>query len=208
MRNLVDGEAPLFYSDHHLLFCSLKSSLEKPTRMDHAQSPLKGFTSSDLTSLVQAHFGIAGSLSLLPGELDINAILTSDTGEKYLLKIAHQDADQANIEMQNALMQHLQGKALELELPKVKQTLNGSSWVIVKDGQGMERIMRLLSFVEGQLWAEINPQDAGLLCSLGKAVGSLCQGLQDFDHPAAHRHFKLESFGRTVDQRATGFDHG
>mgnify|MGYP000143732849 CR=1 FL=1 len=158
--------------------------------MDHARSPLKGFTSSDLTNLVQTHFGIEGNLSLLPGELDINAILTSSTGAKYMLKIAHQDADQANIEMQNALMQHLEGKALALDLPKVKQAQNGSSWVLVQDDQGVERIIRLLSFVEGQLWAGINPQNAELLYSLGKAVGSLCHGLLDFDHPAAHRQFK------------------
>ena len=158
--------------------------------MDHAQSPLKGFTPLDLTSLVQTHFGIEGSLSLLPGELDINAILTSNTGEKYMLKVAHQDADQANIEMQNALMQHLEEKAIALALPQVKQAVNGSSLVRVKDDQGIERIMRLLSFVEGQLWAGTNPQNAELLHSLGQAVGSLCQGMLDFDHPAAHRQFK------------------
>lgn len=158
--------------------------------MDHAESPLKGFTSSDLTSLVQTHFGIEGSLTLLPGELDINAIFTSNAGEKYMLKIAHQDADQANIEMQNGMMLHLEQKELALELPMVKQARDGSSWVKIQDDQGVDRIMRLLSFVEGALWAGTNPQNAELLYSLGKAVGSLCQGLLDFDHPAAHRQFK------------------
>lgn len=158
--------------------------------MDHAESPLKGFTSSDLTSLVQTHFGIEGSLTLLPGELDINAIFTSSAGEKYMLKIAHQDADQANIEMQNGMMLHLERKELALQLPMVKQAQDGSSWVKIQDDQGVDRIMRLLSFVEGALWAGTNPQNAELLYSLGKAVGSLCQGLLDFDHPAAHRQFK------------------
>lgn len=158
--------------------------------MDHAQSPLKGFTSSRLISLVQKHFGIEGSLSLLPGELDINAIFTSNTGKKYMLKVAHQDADQANIEMQNALMQHLEQKELELHLPTIKPTVAGASLVTVEDSEGQARIMRLLSFVEGVLWAGINPQNAELLYSLGKAVGRLCRGLLDFDHPAAHRQFK------------------
>ncbi|MBX2874178.1 MAG: aminotransferase class III-fold pyridoxal phosphate-dependent enzyme [Saprospiraceae bacterium] len=158
--------------------------------MDHTLSPLKGFTPSDLSHLVHTHFGIEGNISLLPGELDINALLTSTTGEKYMLKIAHKAADQDNIEMQNALMQHLEQKALDLDLPKVQEATNGASWVLVKDSEGEDRLLRLLSFVEGDLWAKVNPQSADLLHSLGQAVGKVCKGLLDFDHPAAHRQFK------------------
>lgn len=158
--------------------------------MDHAISPLKGFSISDLTHLVAQHYELEGTISPLPGEIDINARFETSTGETFMLKVAHSAADRANIEMQNALMQHLEQKSIALELPRVMLSSTGASSVLIQDNTGAERILRMLTYIKGDLWAKVNPHSQALLNSLGQACGQVCQGLLDFDHPAAHRKFK------------------
>ncbi|MEZ5038561.1 MAG: aminotransferase class III-fold pyridoxal phosphate-dependent enzyme [Saprospiraceae bacterium] len=158
--------------------------------MTNPISPLKGFSLSALEKLVLDHFGLQGTLQTLPGELDINAFLETNTGDKYILKIAHSEEDQAHVEMQNAMMQHLEGKLATLELPRVIANVSGENITMVRDEHGQSRLMRLLSWVEGDLWAKVNPHSHALLESLGQACGKMSEALLDFDHPAAHRHFK------------------
>lgn len=158
--------------------------------MANSTSPLKGFSIAALEQLTQDHFGLKVKLKSLPGELDINAFCQADTGQAYILKIAHHGEERAQLEMQHALMQHLADKATPLQLPLAIANVQGQTISAVVDQKGQTRLMRLLTWVDGTLWADVNPQSYPLLESLGQASGTLCQALLDFDHPAAHRQFK------------------
>jgi len=158
--------------------------------MANSTSPLKGFSIAALEQLTEDHFGIKVKLKSLPGELDINAFCQADNGQTYILKIAHQGEERAQLEMQHALMQHLADKSTPLQLPLAISNLQGQTITDVVDQQGQPRLLRLLTWVDGKLWANVNPQSYPLLESLGQASGTLCQALLDFDHPAAHRQFK------------------
>lgn len=158
--------------------------------MGQPVSPLKGFALADLQKLVFQHFQLEGQITPLPGELDINAVLDVSSGLKYLVKVAQADADQDNIAMQNAILQHLQGKAMDLSLPKIVLSQNKQDFEIIEDNSGAKRLLRVLTYVDGDLWASVNPHSQQLLYSLGQACGKLCQALADFNHQAAHRSFK------------------
>lgn len=158
--------------------------------MANSTSPLKGFSIAALEQLTQDHFGLKVKLKSLPGELDINAFCQADNGQSYILKIAHHGEERAQLEMQHALMQHLADKSTPLQLPLAISNVQGQTITEVVDQKGQTRLMRLLTWVDGKLWADVNPQSYPLLESLGQACGTLCQALLDFDHPAAHRQFK------------------
>lgn len=158
--------------------------------MAESTSPLKGFSLPDLKQLAKDHFGLEGKLKALPGEVDINVFFEVADDQKYILKIAHYGEERAQLEMQNALMQHLAHKSTHLKLPTVLPNTKGETITEVVDQQGQTRLLRLLTWVDGDLWADVNPQNDALLESLGQACGTLCQALLDFDHPAAHRQFK------------------
>lgn len=55
--------------------------------------------------------------------------------------------------------------------------------------KGQNRIVRLLSWVDGRIWATINPKTILLRQDLGSKAGELTMALQDYDHPEAHRNF-------------------
>lgn len=158
--------------------------------MANSTSPLKGFSIAALEQLIQDHFELKVKLKSLPGELDINAFCQADNGQSYILKIAHHGEERPQLEMQHALMQHLADKSTPLQLPLAISNLQGQTITEVVDQKGQTRLMRLLTWVDGKLWADVNPQSYPLLESLGQACGTLCQALLDFDHPAAHRQFK------------------
>jgi Ser/Thr protein kinase RdoA (MazF antagonist) len=143
-----------------------------------------------LHQFLAEHFALSGELRQLAGEIDLNYRLVTPDGRAFVLKVAHPDADPQNIDMQNALMAHLAGKHLGIQVPQVLKSTTHQETIPLLDNNGQTRQTRLLTWVEGRLWADLKHHDSGLLASLGHACGQLAQALADFDHPAAQRDFK------------------
>ena len=130
------------------------------------------------------------SIKQLAGEVDLNFLVQDKKDQKYLLKIASADEDIALLNLQNAMMGHLQKKETPLELPKLYPNKSGEFITNIKTDEGEKRFARLISWVDGVMYANTNPHAPELLFKLGKASGQLHQLLSDFDHPAAHRKYK------------------
>ncbi|MBL6446995.1 aminotransferase class III-fold pyridoxal phosphate-dependent enzyme [Fulvivirga sp. 29W222] len=135
--------------------------------------------------LISEYYGISGKLKALQGEADENYLMESDGGEKYSVKISSANISEKEVEFQTVLLDYLDGKT-GLILPKVVKSLNKNAYEKV-DLKGEPKILRLLTWVPGRLYADMNPQNSGLLISLGKACGELSKTLTGFDHPEAHR---------------------
>ncbi|RMG27955.1 MAG: aminotransferase class III-fold pyridoxal phosphate-dependent enzyme, partial [Bacteroidetes bacterium] len=145
-----------------------------------------------LRALLREHYGIAArQLRQLPGELDLNVYVASTEGGAYLLKISHEGEDEACLHMQVAALRHLAQHAPELQLSRVIPTRSGAFLQEV-EVQGRQRLMRLLSWVPGRLWARVSPHTPALLQSLGEVCGRLSAALQHFEHPAAHRSLRWD----------------
>jgi 4-aminobutyrate aminotransferase-like enzyme/Ser/Thr protein kinase RdoA (MazF antagonist) len=143
-------------------------------------------------SLAREYFGLEASASRLPGELDHNFLLQQQDGARFILKIAHAGEQRAQLELQNAIMQHLERGSVDLSLPRLQHSLQGEGITAIQDEDGNTRFLRLLTWVPGRLFAHVNPHTAPLLESLGEACGKLCTALYDFDHPGAHRWLKWD----------------
>ena len=137
-------------------------------------------------------FGIKAKAKKLVGELDFNYYLKTESGSEYILKIAHFGEDRQYLDMQNEVMLHLERKKTSLQLPRVIPNKNGENITIIKDGEGNERFLRLLTWLPGKLWFYVNPHSEELLKSLGQVCGTLSSVLSDFDHPATHRNHKWD----------------
>lgn len=139
------------------------------------------------------HFGLHGRIKQLPGEIDLNYQLTLHSGHKFVLKIANPATERAQLELQNALMQHLAERDLGLEIPRPVPSLAGERITeIAMPTDGSRRFLRLLTWIEGRCFADTNPHPPALLESVGEMCGKLAAGLADFDHPAAHRFLKWD----------------
>lgn len=160
------------------------------------------YTPEQVQELALQHFGIRGHARPLPGEIDWNYYIQAIDGQAFTLKLANPITHRESLEMQNALMQHLDTKGLGLDMPKVVPNIQGETITSVSGPDGQLRWMRLLTWIPGRVWAEVNPHSPALLDTLGAMLGNLSCALADFDHPAAHRFIKWDpaQAGWTKDQ--------
>lgn len=152
---------------------------------------LHRFTSKEIELLAREHFGIKAKAEKLVGERDLNYYLRADDGE-YILKLNHYDTPHTQIEMQHKAMRHLQEKNLDLSLPCPIPNVDKNDQTIIVDSVGNPRYLHILTWINGKLWAKTNPHTENHYYTLGKTCGLITKGLQDFDHPAAHRIFKWD----------------
>jgi len=148
-----------------------------------------GFTGSEAEAFARELFGVSGSAAPLPSERDQNFFLVTESGDRYVLKIANGTEEEAVLQLQNRVMQHLcalsQGTP---PCPRVRQDRSGNTIAPVAGKSGTKHLVRLLTYLPGRLMADLH-HGPDLLRSLGGFMGRLDTLLADFTHPAARREF-------------------
>jgi 4-aminobutyrate aminotransferase-like enzyme/Ser/Thr protein kinase RdoA (MazF antagonist) len=146
-------------------------------------------TPENAAELLRLHYGIEASLRELPGELDLNYLVQSTTGERYVCKLMHTGCDTASVHFQCAALQHLQNSSLNL--PRVVRSRSDRDMEMVEVA-GQRRVLWLLRFCPGILLAHYRPHTATLQESFGRVMAQLAVELQAFRHPAMHRDHRWE----------------
>ena len=136
-------------------------------------------------------YGIEGKAVSLPGEVDLNFRIETPS-ENYLLKISPPGTDKAILEFQQKILQHVALSDPEILSPVPLPDLHGSYISETRDDAGNIRQVRLLTWVEGRLWASVKPISRQLLGSLGEEAGRLTKALQGFVHPQANRSYEWD----------------
>jgi 4-aminobutyrate aminotransferase-like enzyme/Ser/Thr protein kinase RdoA (MazF antagonist) len=150
------------------------------------------FTSEQIKALVATFYHKNVTLTPLPGEIDLNYLVVTDAGEKYTLKIANAQESLDNLSFQNELIATLAAAQVAPAIPVVQAASTGEFIVSVKAPDGTPRFMRLLSWIEGRCFADVQPHSPELLEQVGALCGKMSEALQPFDHPAAHRYLKWD----------------
>jgi 4-aminobutyrate aminotransferase-like enzyme/Ser/Thr protein kinase RdoA (MazF antagonist) len=145
------------------------------------------FSAEEAELFVNELYGFSGSVKSLPSERDQNFLITQDSGERFVLKIANSTENYTLLEAQNEVMGHI--APTESLLPNVVPSLKGEKIEAISDAKGGKHFVRLLTYLEGQPMGNIKRHSPELMFDLGQKLGRLDQALQDFDHPALHREF-------------------
>ncbi len=127
-------------------------------------------------------YGVAATVAVLPSERDQNFLLTTDAGERFVLKIANAAEERTLLEAQNALLAHVAGLSL---CPGVVPTHAGEPIAEISGGH----LVRLLTWRPGAPLAAVADRPPSLLEDLGRRLGQLDRELTRFDHPALRREF-------------------
>lgn len=162
--------------------------------MPEIHTPPPAFSTTDARRIAREHFALAPTIVPLPGERDLNFRLAA-AGECYVLKIAHAGESRENLEMQHAALAHLARREPGLALQRVVPARDGEALVAVESPAGARHWVRLLTYLPGRLWSDVNarrPPRTPLLESLGATLGALDRGLADFDPPAGRRDLKWD----------------
>ncbi|MFI7124823.1 aminotransferase class III-fold pyridoxal phosphate-dependent enzyme [Nonomuraea sp. NPDC050153] len=129
-------------------------------------------------------YGLEGRVRPLPGESDRNFRLSTAAGE-YVVKLHAPGTDPAELDLQDAALLHLAGRPDPPPAPRVVPAVDGRRSVTVSWPDG-PRIARVLTWMDGRPWAEVEPTGE-LLRDLGRRVAGVDLALRDFTHPAMRR---------------------
>jgi Ser/Thr protein kinase RdoA (MazF antagonist) len=146
------------------------------------------------THLAAEHYGLKGEIHPLPSYIDFNFKLQTESGPAYVLKFANPASDPAILEMENAAMRHLAGKTLPFSYPTLLTSLNGEEIIAVANKSKQESCysMRVITWLAGELYANVSPHTKALHESLGSLLASSALAFSDFEHSAAHRYIKWD----------------
>ncbi|WP_299756050.1 aminotransferase class III-fold pyridoxal phosphate-dependent enzyme [uncultured Chloroflexus sp.] len=131
------------------------------------------------------HYDLHGALAPLPGEYDLNFLVTATDGAQYVLKVMRPDCDPALVEMQCAALEHLCRMAPELPVPRLVRSTGGEPFVVEAG-----RLVWLITAVPGELYATFRPHTAALRADVGRQAARLDQALAGFAHPLLDRPLK------------------
>ncbi len=143
-------------------------------------------TAAEAEGIARELYGIDAIASPLNGEFDDNFHLKTPENDHFLLKIMRPGCDRAFVDLQRSALDRLR----DLPVPRVTREVHQS------DG----RIVWLLEWIPGRLWADYKPRTPEMLVNLGRLLGRVDAALAGnhvgfnvaFDHPAAHRELKWD----------------
>lgn len=148
-------------------------------------------TENKLLNSLKLNYDLEGTLSKLDGEVDFNYKFTTFNNKNYLLKISRIKYDIEYINFQYLILNHIKQKGL-IKTSEVVKNRKNELYTEIKDEKGNVRILRLLSWIEGDLWSNYQPHKNNLLHSLGIRCALTVKSLQDFSHPLMYRNLKWD----------------
>jgi len=152
-----------------------------------AENPAPGWE-----DLLRAEWGIAGTLTTLEGEYDLNLRVTTPSGVRYVLKVMREGCAPEFVDLLCAVHAHLESADATLPVPRVVRTRSGRQWCSWRDEQGSPRLAWLLSHLPGAGYDRFRPRSLALGAALGAAAARLDRALATFAHPALERPLKWD----------------
>ena len=147
-----------------------------------------GFTESQVHQLVKDYYNLEVTIRPLTGEYDFNYLLEDSEGRKYILKMANDEHSYDFFDAQVKIVHHLSQSDVADCFSKYINTTEGKELTILEAEGGIYN-MRLLSFLEGEFWMNLPVRSDELHIDLGRFLGKMDKALENFSHPAMHRHY-------------------
>ena len=152
------------------------------TLLNHAPR----FTDESASRLAHNLYGIRSTASALPSERDQNFLLTAESGERFVFKIANATENRSMLEAQQQAMALISEQSSFC--PRVIPTLEGETIAEIQSDDG-SHFAWLITYLDGTPLGSVRRHSDELLRELGKCLGQVDRALSGFDHPAIHRDF-------------------
>ncbi len=155
--------------------------------------------------ILASHYGLEGALRPLAGERDQNIRVKTAEGRLFVLKISAADQEEARVDFEAKILDHLNRVAPQLGVPQGCRTASGEHWFRARCNSGQQHLGRLVSYLEGVPLNSARPLRWGALFEMGYLQGRVCRALSSFFHPAARSQMPWNSSSdRLLDQDMLG----
>ena len=164
------------------------------TSSNHDPGPQTGgaIERRDAVALVADRYGFESEATPLPSYADANFRIEAADGRRFILRIAQRDQNPEPLEFQNAVLERLaeSGLPAPLVVPVVVPDRNGDGLASVAFGHGARRIVRLHTWIDGEMLANVASPAPDLFAELGRLLGRIDVALGGFatrspDNPCA-----------------------
>ncbi|TPM40780.1 phosphotransferase [Mesorhizobium sp. B2-3-4] len=139
---------------------------------------------AEALAILLGHYGLTGSARPLPGERDHNFHIETAGAGEFVLKISHPAEEAGFTDFQNKALDHILAVDPTLPVPSLHKSLQGEAQFTVGIGGSAPRIVRLVTYLPGQLLAR-SPTSPAQDRNLGIFLARLGRALRGFFHPAA-----------------------
>ena len=141
-----------------------------------------------LLNHLHQHYGLAGRLHRLGGEVAENYRFDTTAGDRFLVKVGEAEQE-AEMYLQQYVVSRLTDRlGTTYALPRILDSFDGQPQLRLPDGKRL----RVQTWVVGRGLGEANPRTETLLRQWGELVGRICLALEGADHPAAHRSYRWD----------------
>ena len=156
-------------------------------------------STEDVEKLARDRYGLTATAARLTGERDENFRLTCADGARYVLKIASAAEEPEITDLPTAALLHLERVDPRFPCPRLVRTLDGRTVCRYRDRAGLERTVRILTYLPGKTLRSTTRSRAQRVAS-GRIAARLGLALREFTHPAARRPliWDLRNVGRVV----------
>jgi 4-aminobutyrate aminotransferase-like enzyme/Ser/Thr protein kinase RdoA (MazF antagonist) len=141
--------------------------------------------------IVKDYYGFESKVSSLNGEIDFNFKISADNGT-YILKVSRPDFDENFIDFQDKIVEHIENQAVSISTPSGCLNKDGNRVFDYVDAFGRNRKVRMLNWVEGQLYSSLPIKDDHLRSTLGHKIALITKGLLNFSHHYMNRKFEWD----------------
>lgn len=149
------------------------------------ESTTERFPERQVEAELQRQYELAGELRRIPTEKDDTFRLATDS-RRFLVKIAPATETAPIVNLQSAVMLYLEKSRPAIPAQRLIRGVRGQVESTVVDRQGTARIMRVMSYLDGDLLSSTTPSTTQLH-KVGATLARLDAGLSTFRHPAESR---------------------
>ncbi len=130
--------------------------------------------------MLEAEFGLSGTLDSLLSERDQNYRITTAAGERFVFKIANRSEANMTTDFQIQVLQHILQQGCPVPTPTIWPTLGGSESSVLFDGD-IPHVCRVVSYLVGTPLSvvKVSPE---LALDFGRCAANLDLALANFEH--------------------------
>jgi Ser/Thr protein kinase RdoA (MazF antagonist) len=138
----------------------------------------------EVVPLLHDLYGIdAVDAKVLGGEIDHNLRVADAHGRKFLAKLTPASSPPEAVAWQEAVLEHLAQRPISVEFPRMLPSRQGQVHSNVVVG-GEQYLLRLLTWIDGELMATVEEHPRDLLRQLGRVAAEITYAMEGLVQPA------------------------
>ncbi|GAB4186455.1 MAG: aminotransferase class III-fold pyridoxal phosphate-dependent enzyme [Wenzhouxiangellaceae bacterium] len=141
--------------------------------------------------LAAEHYALTlAAAEMLPGERDHNVLLTDTQGQRWVLKMMHEQCPPQTLDLQVQVHRYLAAHPDLAAVPRLRPTPCGKDSLTISHAGAAPRQIWMIKALPGRVLAQVKPHDDHLLAQIGASLACLDQALAGFTHPQLERPLK------------------